>query len=276
MLLINHKIFEITEIREEGKDVRTFLFDKDVDAVPGQFVIAWIPNVAEKPFSLSYINPLGITVKKRKLHSSVFTPALFELEEGGKVWIRGPYGNGFPIDELHYSQVYILGGGIGSAPLALLAEKIESSAITNYLGADSYDELIFEDRFEKVGTTHIATKDGSKGEKGIVTDLFKRFELRELSSEQTISLKYSKAAICGPEKMLLTSAQIVETYLNPNNIHISLERYMKCGRGLCGSCEFGGYRICVDGPVMSYDQIKTIKDFGNFKKDRAGKKDDNL
>jgi dihydroorotate dehydrogenase electron transfer subunit len=256
---MNHKPIKITEIKKEGKDIQTFLFDEDIEALPGQFVMVWIPGVAEKPFSLSYLTPLGITVKKRKL----FTTALFGLKERDTVWIRGPYGNGFPMDELNFSShVYIVGGGIGIAPLALLAEKLEDVELFSFLGAKTSDEIIFEERFRKVSKTYITTEDGSKGEKGIVTDLVRKCKI----------LENSKAAICGPEKMLLNSSQILEPYLKPHNIYISLERYMKCGRGLCGSCECGGYRVCVDGPVFSYDQLKPIKDFGNFRKDRAGRK----
>lgn len=265
---MNHKPLEITEIVDEGKDIKTFLFDEDIEARPGQFVIAYIPEAAEKPFSLSYTKPLGITVKKRKLPSSIFTPALFELEEGDKVWIRGPYGNGFPsFRYFKFKDVCIIGGGTGIAPLALLAEYIHKnslgSQITSFLGAKSSDELIFEKRLEKVGDVRIVTEDGSKGERGLVTDPLKRYEFSEKS----------KAAVCGPENMIYNSVKILENYLESKNIYISLERYMKCGRGLCGSCDFGGFRTCVDGPVFSYNQIKPIEDFGKFRKDRAGRKD---
>lgn len=257
---MNHKPLKITEIREESENIRTFLFDESIEAIPGQFIFAWIPGVAEKPFSLSYLNPLGITVRRRK----TFTTALFELKERDRVWIRGPYGNGFPMKELSSSsRVYIIGGGTGIAPLALVAEQIEGSDIISFLGAKNASEIILEDRFRKVGKTYIATEDGSKGHRGIVTDLIKEYGISE----------NSKAVACGPEKMLLNSAQILELYLNLNNIYLSLERYMKCGRGACGSCECGGYRVCVDGPVFSYEQMRTIKDFGAFKKDRAGRKD---
>lgn len=257
---MNHKPLKITEIIEEGKNLKTFLFDEDIDAIPGQFIIAWVPGVSEKPFSLSYLNPLGITVKKLGL----FTTALFDLKEGDTVWIRGPYGNGFPLDSLSSSQVYIVAGGIGAAPLALLAERLEKvTKIITFLGAKSPDELIFEKRFRSVGDVYLTTENGLKGEKGNVTDLLEKYEIS----------KGSKAAVCGKEKMLLKAAQILEESINPSDIYLSLERYMKCGRGLCGSCEFGGYRVCVDGPIFFYDQIRAIRDFGHFKKDRAGKKD---
>jgi dihydroorotate dehydrogenase electron transfer subunit len=257
---MNYKPFKITEIRRETDSLRTFLFDKSIEALPGQFVFAWIPGISEKPFSLSYSNPLGITVRKLK-H---FTSALFDLKEGDSVWIRGPYGNGFPIDKLNSSKVvYIIGGGTGIAPLALLAEKLRNVEVISFLGAKTADEVILKERFEKVSKTYITTEDGSEGDKGLVTDTLRKHAI----------MKNSMAAICGPERMLSSTAQILTEHIEPSNIYLSLERYMKCGRGACGSCEFGGYRICVDGPVFSYGKVKTIGDFGNFKKDRAGRKE---
>jgi len=253
-----YKPVKITEIRKEGREIKTFLFDETIQAEPGQFVMVWVPGIAEKPFSISYQTPFGITVKRR----GPFTSALFELKEGDTLWVRGPYGNGFPVDKLNSSSnVYIVGGGIGTAPLAFLAEKLEVEVVS-FLGAKSYDEIIFEGRFRRVGETHVITEDGSRGDKGVVTDLIRKYQVRE----------NSKAAVCGPEKMLSNTSKILESYLKPGNIYISLERYMKCGRGLCGSCECGGYRVCVDGPVFSYEQLKIVEDFGNFRRDRAGKK----
>lgn len=260
---MEYKHLKITKIIEEGKDIKTFLFDENVRAKPGQFVMAWIPGVAEKPFSLSYNRPLGITVKKQKNPSSIFTPALFELKEKDNVWIRGPCGNGFSLGVFGSSNVYIIGGGIGIAPLALLVRELFTSNITCFIGAKSADELIFEKRLEKVGEVRVATEDGSKGKKGLVTDLLKDYKFPS----------YVKVAICGPERMIYNSAKILERSLNPNNIYVSLERYMKCGNGLCGSCDFGGYRVCVDGPVFAYNEIKDILDFGRFKRDASGSKE---
>jgi dihydroorotate dehydrogenase electron transfer subunit len=257
---MNYRPFKITEIRRESESLRTFLFDEDIEAVPGQFVVAWIPGISEKPFSLSYSAPLGITVRKLKQ----FTSALFDLKEGDSVWIRGPYGNGFPIDRLNSSKVvYLVGGGTGAAPLAFLAEKIENAEVISFLGAKTSGEIVLRDRFNKAGKTYVTTEDGSEGVKGIVTDAIRECEIVEDSS----------AAVCGPEKMLSSSAKILEERMKPSGIYLSLERYMKCGRGVCGACEFGGYRICVDGPVFSYDQVRSISDFGNFRRDRAGRKE---
>src|SRR3989338_6477982 len=87
------KIARIKRIVKENDAMKTFFLDGKMDYEPGQFVMLWIPGVDEKPFSLSYDNPIGITIEKR----GKFTEKLFNMKVGGKIGIRGPYGNGFKI-----------------------------------------------------------------------------------------------------------------------------------------------------------------------------------
>jgi dihydroorotate dehydrogenase electron transfer subunit len=269
----------ITQIIDEARNVKTFMFDKDIEAdeaYPGQFVIAWIPGVSEKPYSLSYNSPMGITVKRFDNPESTFTPALFEMDVGDRVWFRGPYGTGFPMKQLTSSKVYMVGGGTGIAPLANLAETLEGSQITSFIGAKSADDLIFEKRLEKVSKVIVTTEDGSRGQKGVVTDAMKNYQF---SPE-------SKAAVCGPEIMSLYAAETLERSIDPSEIYVSLERLMKCGIGLCDSCSIGPYTVCQDGPVFRWKEKRDIwkyvgindingnriPDFGKYKKDRCSRK----
>jgi len=263
---MDHKPLKIIEIKDEGRNVKTFSFDEEVHTSPGTFVTAWIPEYGEKPFSVSYENPFGITAKRIERDPSNpmagrFTNKLFELKEGDTIWISGPKGKGFPTNVLNNSKVCIVAGGTGAASVASLSEKHYGSRKKIFMGAKTVDDLIMEDRF--FGDLHITTEDGSKGEKGLVTDALKKYEFPPKT----------KAAICGPEKMMYKAAEILEQYIPPENIYISVERLMKCGDGLCGSCDFGGYRPCVDGPVFTYSRIKNVPDFGKFRRDRCGRKE---
>ena len=114
---MKHEAYKIIGIVDEARDVKTFLFNKDIGAKPGQFVMAWIPGINEKPFSLSYEN--GITVK----NLGPFTSELFKLDVGDKLWLRGPYGNSFS-DFVKDSAKYIIAGGTGAAPLAFFVERV--------------------------------------------------------------------------------------------------------------------------------------------------------
>lgn len=267
-----HEVYTITEIKNEAKEVKTFRFDKLIVGAPGQFVMAWLPGISENPFSISYNTPLGITVKRVGDENS-FTSELFKLDVGDKLWIKGSYGRGFPDIPVGtsfldgsppFNDIYLIGGGTGAIPLAYFSEFKSwcGTCPTVFLGSTTKDELIFEERFRKSSKELlISTDDGSYGYKGLVTDLFEKIEIKPNS------LFY----VCGPERMMEVAAKKALKYTDAENIFLSLERYMKCGNGRCGSCEVNGYRVCADGPVFSYSQISG-GDFGKYIRTKSGKK----
>lgn len=266
---MNKKHVKIIEVKDEAKNVKTFFFDENFRVQPGRFVYVWIPEHGEKPFSVSYENPLGITVRRiekdpQNPMKGLFTNKMFEQEEGDYAILTGPKGRGFPTESLNKRKVCMVGGGTGIAPLKFLSEKINADKVV-FLGAKTVDEMIMEERFS--GDVHITTDDGSYKEKGFVTDALSKYNLRSLVSPRT------KVAMCGPEKMMSKTVAILKNYVPPENIYLSLERLMKCNVGLCGSCEFGGYRVCQDGPVFTYEEIMDVLDFGKFKRDRCGRKE---
>lgn len=256
-----YQTYSIVEIRDECKETKTFVLDKGINAKPGNFVMIWLPGIGEKPISISSGNPLELTLKK----FGIFTSALFELKKGSTVWIRGPYGNSFLDFTSNASKKYIVAGGTGAAPLAFLVDKLKENRErpTIFLGVRNKESVIFEKRFRQVSNLFIATSDGSYETKGFATELFKKVDIENSNSQ---------FFICGPEKMMLDAAQKAMKYVNPENIFLSLERYMKCGCGICGGCEMSGLRICVDGPVFSYKTILECEDFGKYKRDKTGKK----
>jgi dihydroorotate dehydrogenase electron transfer subunit len=241
--------YEIIDITYEADNIKTFLFNKNIAAKPGQFVMVWMPGISEKPFSLSSDN--GITVKKLGL----FTEKLFSLAIGDKLFIRGPYGNSF-LDFARESKKYFIAGGTGAAPLAFFAEWLNENPVV-LLGAKTKDELLFEKRFSDV---LVSTDDGSYGTKGMVTDLFDEIKIKN----------DSQFFICGPEKMMAVAVNKALEHTKPENIILSLERYMKCGHGICGNCEIGGLRVCTDGPVFSYNTLQFTV-FGKYKRNKTGK-----
>jgi len=252
------KVIEILETRIESPDVKTIKFDYKGDINPGQFLMIWIPKVDEIPMSVSYINKKvkGITFKR----VGNATKELFKLNVGDRIGIRGPYGNGFSIIG---NNILFVGGGTG---IAMIAPSVESGKKRNIkttvlLGVKNKNELFFENRIKKTGTyLLVSTEDGSYGYKGFVTSL-----ANEIISKN----KFDQILTCGPELMMKKLFEI------SNNISFqaSLERYMKCGFGLCGQCCVGkGLRVCKEGPVFDEATLKKIKDFGIYKRDGSGKK----
>lgn len=251
------KQVKIIEVIKETPSIKSFLFNIDIKGFAGQFVMVWIPCLGEKPFSISYSKPFGITIKK----VGPFTSELFNFREGDNVWIRGPYGSNFPINDLKNSHVCIIVGGIGAAPLGLLAEQLgKNNRVTTYIGAKTADEILFEDRFLKFGKTVIATDDGSRGYRGFITDLLLKINIK----------KNNNYALCGNEQMLVSAVNILRNKIPHKQIYLCLERYIKCGVGACGYCCIDSHRICTDGPVMTYDKIQNSNEFGRIKRDHTG------
>lgn len=250
---------KILATKKENARVKTLLFDIKMRAKPGQFIMAWVPGLNEKPFSLSHMQKqkTGITV------ASVghFSRYLHTLDKGDRLWLRGPYGNGF---EIKGRRIVIVGGGYGMAPLAPLAEEALGKGVKTeaIIGARSKNDLLFVDRIKRAGIKPlITTADGSAGIKGFVTDA-----LASLFKLERIDCVYG----CGPEVMLKKIFEMCEEA--GAEAQLSLERYMKCGLGLCGQCALDGLRVCTDGPVFNSAALRKIRDFGRFRLDPCGRR----
>ncbi len=241
------RMVKIKEVRKECRDIKTLFFDESLNVDPGQFMMVWIPSLGEKPFSLSYRD--AFTVKE----VGSFTQKLGSLKIGDKIGIRGPYGHGFSLKE---GKVLIIGGGIGVAPLRLLGESLKAR-VFSILGFRTKQEVFLASEFKRFGQTVILTDDGSYGQKGTPPHYIKD---KEVSS-------YDYYYACGPEPMMKKVLEIMDI---PGEY--SLERYMKCGLGICGACSFGPFRVCKDGPVLKSSKLKDIPDFGKFRYNRTGKR----
>ena len=231
-----YRVVEIRKVSNAARDVRLFQFEKPVDFSPGQFVMIWIPGVGEKPFSLAWKDTIAV---KR---IGPFTSRLFELEPGDRLWLRGPYGRGFAPKG---KRIALVGGGIGIPPLYALARayREEFERVTLIYGARSKEELALMDIENYVDEVVITTDDGSAGRKGFPTDV-----LEERRDE------FDQVYACGPEPMLKAVLRVMDY----RNVQISAERYMKCGIGVCGSCNLGKYLVCRDGPVFEGFQLRGL------------------
>jgi len=264
------RIVKIVDIKEETSTVKSLTFhDKTcAKAVPGQFCMVWIPSVDEIPMSLSNINPkenlAAITVEK----VGEATSALYKIKVGDILGVRGPFGNGYTLTNAR--RIMIVGGGTGLASLAPLTEKIvekRGSHVTFLLGAKTRRDLLFLKRIETAlsksrGEVVATTEDGSYGMKGLVTKPAERF-----LSEQKFDMIYT----CGPELMMYKMFLSAERFKVP--FQASLERFMRCAIGLCGTCVVGRYRVCREGPVFSGKQLHEVREeFGHFRLGLNGEK----
>ena len=275
-----HLMLKISEKQIHCTGFATLFFDYNLDFRPGQFIMVWIPGIDEKPYTISYHSEtrFGITIEAK----GIFSRKAIALKKGDLVGIRGPFGRGFDIVPSSFS-VAVVAGGCGIAPLATLVEKLGDSIFFIH-GARSEEFILYPERFEK--KRHFCTDDGSRGHKGFVTDLLKKeIESREINNavntgnnRQTDEVEQTGQAgnngqtentektgafdmvyTCGPEIMMYRVFQICESHGIP--CQVSLERYMRCGFGVCGACVCGDRLVCRDGPVFGSDELRSMADF---------------
>lgn len=233
---------------------------------PGQFFMLWIPGIDQKPYSVSFFDDsiIGFSVKKR----GEFSQRIFSLKKGDYVGVMGPLGRGF-FNLEHNEKILLAGGGIGAAPLIFTAKKLHDLAVDVllFMGAPSEIELDWAfnilKKFSLDGMIDVktCTEDGSCGLKGILTD-----HLQNILE----NYKPDLALICGPELFIKRSISIL---LNAGiGGEASIERMMKCGVGICGSCciDDTGERVCIEGPVFSIEHLSQLTEFGRYKRDESG------
>lgn len=236
-----HRAFTVAEARFENYRTKTLVFEESLPAQPGQFVMAWLPGLDEKPFSVAGARPLALTV----VAVGPLSQALQGLAGGRRLWIRGPLGQGYRVTG---RKLLLAGGGYGVAPLAFLARQAAAPgcSVEVCIGARTAADVLLLGEFERAGAAvRVTTEDGSLGTKGLVTAA-----LEAAIAENRPDGVYA----CGPVKMLEAVDRLCKAHRLPRQL--SWEAHMRCGIGLCGSCELltpsaphAGWLVCLDGPV---------------------------
>lgn len=233
---------------------------EDLGHVPGQFVQLYLPAIGEAPFGLasSAGKPdASFDLCVRRLGD--VTGAVHKLQPGEHVGVRGPFGNGFNMDELKGFDLLIVAGGIGLVPLRsviqyLVEHRDDFEKITVLYGFKAPAERLFAADLEAwaqtmdVRLTIDRPHPDWDGHVGVITTLFPALE---------VVPQRTKALVVGPPIMyqfVLTECRLKG--LVDDNILMSLERRMRCGVGKCGHCQINGKYVCTDGPVFSFSEVK--------------------
>jgi dihydroorotate dehydrogenase electron transfer subunit len=274
------KTVRIERIINDCKGIKSILFNMRecdpanyVEPKPGQFVMVWVPGVDEVPMSISGCTEEGqwvITVK----NVGECTNALHALQIGDFIGVRGPLGNFFQIPQDTSKTLFLIGGGIGFAPLRFLALILNKKGFSYniIIGAKKQDEIIHFDDFTHIELEHseimYCTDDGSYGEKGLASETIDHILNTYSSKEASNILVYT----CGPEKMMYGIFKTCEKY--KIELQASLERIMRCGCGLCGLCALDpiGMLVCKDGPIFNSETLRKTSDFGSYKRNFTGRK----
>ena len=257
----------IEEVIEESPSVKTIVFNDRLssNAKPAQFLMVWIPRKEELPMSVMISNKkdhAAITIRKHGFGST----SLFDKKQNDLIGIRGPYGNYFSVSKSLKNPI-LIGGGTGLVPLMRLATVLSKMQrrCTIIMGAQTQKEILFkvliEEILSKISTNIIVTtEDGSFGVKGVVTDALKYILKKE---------KFDMIYTCGPELMMKSIYNLSVPYSIP--IQASLERYMKCGIGICASCCINDKLVCKDGTVFNENQLSELSEFGKVFRDKSGR-----
>ena len=261
--LMKFREMHIGRIEQPDEDLRILWAREELPCRPGQFVFVWLPGQSEKPFAPAFDAPSALVVRR----IGPFTSALFELGVGDAFYVRGPYGTAFNARPEPEPDAYCLvGGGTGIAPLLLLAKRLgrhsPASKIHAFLGGRNAKQVYFEEEFRRYATLHVATEDGTQGFKGLVTELLGEFLE---GTPDSIHQFYN----CGPERMEQAAFEIQRSFPR-TGIQTSIERYMKCGVGICGVCSLDGRRTCVDGPILEEPVLVESEQFGRWHRAKTG------
>ncbi len=228
---------------------------------PGQFNMLYLPGVGESAISMSG-DPARTDswIHTVRVAGNV-TKTLAGLGRGDTLGLRGPFGTGWPHEELIGNDIVIVAGGLGMAPLRpliyqLMSQRDKFNRIWLICGARSFDGLLYVREYNTwrkggidVQLTVDRATDGWAGHVGVVTLLIDRLQLPR--PEQTYLVA------CGPEVMMkYAAASGIRLGIAEKRIWVSLERNMRCAAGLCGHCQLGPEFICKDGPVLRYDRIR--------------------
>lgn len=233
------KTYRIKAIKQETEMVRTYTFDGSLGARPGQMLMVWLPGVDEVPMSVAYDD--GAETKITFFAVGDMTKALAECKVGDLVGLRGPFGTCYSWEPGQH--IVLVAGGYGAAPMYFVAKETVGHGCTLevIVGARSKEHLLYVEELEALPhvSLHIATNDGTVGYKGFNVDI-----LEKILSSCPMPTKTSKKKgdcnpvdqvfACGPEIMLKRVSEITAKYSVPSQL--SMERYMKCGYGICGNC----------------------------------------
>jgi NAD(P)H-flavin reductase len=259
--------FRVVHYRREFRDTFTLFLEpkegsREFHFLPGQFNMLYHLGAGEVPISIS-----GDPEKPRHLVHTIravgnVTQLLQTYRPGDILGVRGPFGTPWPLAAAKGSDIVIVAGGLGLAPLRpviyqVLSHRTQYGNVEIIYGARSPREMLYRLELERWrGRFDVrvhATVDSAgpewRGNVGVVTNLISRARF---------DAPHTKALVCGPGVMMrFTIQELTRLGLKPRDIFVSLERNMQCGLGLCGHCQLGPFFVCKDGPVFSYDRVGT-------------------
>ncbi|WP_411680398.1 anaerobic sulfite reductase subunit AsrB [Clostridium thailandense] len=259
--IILPKPYKITSVIHETNAEYTFRVECDAETKHGQFFMLSIPKVGEAPISVSGKGDGWVEFTIRKVGR--LTQGIFGLKAGDTLFMRGPYGNSFPVDKFKNKDLLVISGGTGMAPVKTLlnyfydhSEEIKSVSLIS--GFKDINCVLFQDELEKFKTKFntIYTLDNSKAdgfETGMVTEHIKKIPFNTFED-------YNVVIVGPPIMMHFAAKECLANGVEESKIWVSFERKMSCAVGKCGHCKINETYVCLEGPVFNYTKAKDLLD----------------
>jgi NAD(P)H-flavin reductase len=258
---------KLVEVIDESPTIKSFVLvpEKEFSFATGQFIELTLNGTGEAPFTPSSSPLVKERIEITIMKAGYVTEKIHALKPGEIMGIRGPYGRGYPLDELYGKEILVVGGGCGFAPLRSLLYNLEADRdkvkkVTFCYGSKNPAECIYKpyienlktvEKFEVYRTVDVADESWAE-EVGVATMLLDKVE---------VNINDSTAVVCGPPIMMKYGVQkLLEMGYPDTRIYLSMEKNMSCGLGKCGHCMMGEFFVCKDGPVFRYDEIKDQPD----------------
>lgn len=258
----------IKSVNQETRNVKTLVIELDVpefEFAPGQYNLVSVMGIGEAPLTVGSLFKDKKTITHTVRMAGQLTSKLSELGEGDTIGLRGPFGRGWPLEKTRDKDLVITAGGLGLAPLRSLIEMIERERqrfrrVNIAYGARTPADMIFTDQFDRwraipefdllLTVDSVPPGTGWKHGLGVVTTVF---------DQLTVDPANTVAFACGPEIMMrFVANSLLIRGIGEDSLFVSMERRMECGMGKCGHCMIGPKYVCMDGPVLSYAELKQL------------------
>ncbi len=255
------KPHRIINVEHETNAEYTFRVECGDKVEHGQFYVLSIPKIGEAPISVSSKGEGYLEFTIRKVGR--LTEGIFGLNAGDTVFMRGPYGNAFPVNDFMHKDLIVIAGGTGLAAVRSMLEHFyenprEVNSLTLITGFRNPDSVLFREDLEKFRDKFrtIYCLDNTEAEgfkKGFVTEYIKDVPFSTFSD-------YNAVIVGPPEMINLSVKECLKNGADESRIWVSLERKMSCSVGKCGHCKIGCIYVCREGPVFNYAQAKNLID----------------
>lgn len=258
MMPTPHKILKVIK---ETQAEYTFRVECDLETQHGQFFQLSIPKVGEAPISVSGKGDGYVEFTIRKVGR--LTEGIFGLAPGDMLFMRGPYGNAFPIEHFKHKHLAVICGGTGMAPVKTLLNYFydnpqECESVHLIAGFKDPDCVLFTEEIEKFKKTFhtIPTLDNTSApgfETGMVTKHIEKIPFAEFDD-------YNVVIVGPPVMMHFAALECMKNGVPVEKIWVSFERKMSCAVGKCGHCKINETYVCLEGPVFNYSKARELFD----------------